>query len=40
MISKRFSAAAETYDRHARPQLTLAQAVISILPEMLSLIHI
>ncbi len=34
MISRRFSAAAETYDRHARPQLALAQSVISMLPEM------
>lgn len=34
MIGKRFSAAAETYDRHARPQLALAQAVVSMLPEM------
>ncbi len=34
MIEKRFSAAAETYDRHARPQLTLAQSVVSMLPEM------
>jgi malonyl-CoA O-methyltransferase len=34
MISKRFSAAAETYDRHARPQLALAQSVISMLPEI------
>jgi malonyl-CoA O-methyltransferase len=34
MISKRFSAAAETYDRHARPQLALAQSVVSMLPEM------
>jgi malonyl-CoA O-methyltransferase len=34
MISKRFSAAAETYDRHARPQLLLAQSVISMLPEL------
>jgi len=34
MISNRFSAAAETYDRHARPQLALAQSVISMLPEM------
>ncbi len=34
MIGKRFSAAAETYDRHARPQLSLAQSVISMLPEM------
>jgi malonyl-CoA O-methyltransferase len=34
MIAKRFSAAAETYDRHARPQLALAQSVISVLPEM------
>lgn len=33
MIGSRFSAAAETYDRHARPQLALAQSVISILPE-------
>ncbi|HSR88205.1 MAG TPA: methyltransferase domain-containing protein [Pontiella sp.] len=34
MISRRFSAAAETYDRHARPQLALAQSVISMLPEI------
>ncbi|MEN7972532.1 MAG: methyltransferase domain-containing protein [Verrucomicrobiota bacterium] len=34
MIEKRFSAAAETYDRHARPQLALAQSVVSMLPEM------
>jgi malonyl-CoA O-methyltransferase len=34
MISERFSAAAETYDRHARPQLALAQSVISMLPEI------
>jgi malonyl-CoA O-methyltransferase len=34
MISRRFSAAAGTYDRHARPQLSLAQSVISMLPEM------
>ena len=34
MISERFSAAAETYDHHARPQLALAQTVISMLPEM------
>jgi len=34
MIGKRFSAAAETYDRHARPQLALAQSVLSMLPEM------
>ena len=34
MIEKRFSAAAETYDRHARPQLALAQSVIAMLPEM------
>jgi malonyl-CoA O-methyltransferase len=34
MIGKRFSAAAETYDRHARPQLALAQSVVSMLPEM------
>jgi len=34
MIGKRFSAAAETYDRHTRPQLALAQAVVSMLPEM------
>jgi len=33
MIGSRFSAAAETYDRHARPQLALAQSVASILPE-------
>ncbi len=32
MISNRFSAAAETYDRHARPQLALAQSVVSMLP--------
>ena len=34
MISNRFSAAAETYDRHARPQQALAQSVVSMLPEM------
>ena len=34
MIGQRFSAAAETYDRHARPQLALAQSVVSVLPEM------
>ncbi len=34
MIEKRFSAAAKTYDRHARPQLALAQSVVSVLPEM------
>lgn len=34
MIGHRFSAAAETYDRHARPQLALAQSVISFLPEI------
>lgn len=34
MIGQRFSAAAETYDRHARPQLALAQSVVSMLPEM------
>ena len=34
MIEKRFSAAAATYDRHARPQLALAQSVASMLPEM------
>jgi len=34
MIANRFSAAAETYDRHARPQLALAQSVVSMLPEM------
>ena len=34
MIGKRFSAAAETYDLHARPQLALAQSVLSMLPEM------
>ncbi len=33
MIEKRFSAAAKTYDRHARPQLALAQSVVSMLPE-------
>jgi malonyl-ACP O-methyltransferase BioC len=33
MIGNRFSAAAETYDRHARPQLALAQSVVSMLPE-------
>lgn len=32
MIENRFSAAAETYDRHARPQLALAQSVVSMLP--------
>ncbi|HEY5653129.1 MAG TPA: methyltransferase [Pontiella sp.] len=34
MISNRFSAASDTYDRHARPQLALAQSVVSMLPEM------
>lgn len=34
MIEKRFSAAADTYDLHARPQLALAQSVISMLPEI------
>ncbi len=34
MIENRFSAAAKTYDRHARPQLALAQSLISILPEI------
>jgi malonyl-CoA O-methyltransferase len=34
MIEKRFSAAAETYDRHALPQLALAQSVVSMLPEI------
>lgn len=34
MIGQRFSAAAETYDHHARPQLALAQSVVSMLPEM------
>jgi len=33
MIEKRFSAAAKTYDRHARPQEALARSVISMLPE-------
>lgn len=33
MIGQRFSAAAGTYDRHARPQQALAQSVISMLPE-------
>ena len=33
MIGSRFSAAAETYDQHARPQLALAQSVVSMLPE-------
>ncbi|HEY5621043.1 MAG TPA: methyltransferase domain-containing protein [Pontiella sp.] len=34
MIGRRFSAAAETYDRHARPQQALAQSVVSMLPEI------
>jgi len=34
MIKNRFSAAAETYDRHARPQISLAKSVVSVLPEM------
>lgn len=34
MIEKRFSAAAETYERHARPQLSLARSVCDILPEV------
>ncbi|MDZ8118060.1 methyltransferase domain-containing protein [Pontiella agarivorans] len=33
MIGSRFSAAAETYDRHAQPQLALAKAVVSMLPK-------
>jgi malonyl-CoA O-methyltransferase len=32
MIEQRFSAAAKTYDRHARPQQALAQSLILILP--------
>jgi len=34
MIGPRFSAAADTYDRHARPQQALAKSVVSILPEI------
>ena len=34
MIGHRFSAAAKTYDQHARPQLALAQSVVSMLPEI------
>ncbi len=34
MIGQRFSAAAKTYDHHARPQLALAESVASMLPEM------
>jgi len=34
MIEQRFSAAAETYDHHARPQLALAQSVVSMLPDI------
>jgi malonyl-CoA O-methyltransferase len=34
MIEKRFSAAAETYDRHARPQRSLARSVCDVLPEI------
>jgi len=34
MIGHRFSAAAETYDHHARPQLALAHSVLSMLPEI------
>ncbi len=34
MIEKRFSAAAGTYDRHARPQLSLARSVCDFLPEI------
>ncbi len=33
MIGHRFSAAAATYDRHARPQLALAESLVSMLPE-------
>ena len=33
-MGNRFSAAAETYDRHARPQLALAQSVVSMLPQI------
>ncbi len=34
MIEKRFSAAAETYDRHASPQRSLARSVCDVLPEI------
>jgi malonyl-CoA O-methyltransferase len=34
LIGRRFSAAAETYDRHARPQQALARSVVSMLPEL------
>lgn len=34
MIKQRFSAAAPTYDRHARPQLALAQSLVALLPEL------
>lgn len=34
MIEKRFSAAVETYDRDARPQLSLARSVCDVLPEI------
>lgn len=34
MIEKRFSAAAQTYDRHARPQRSLAHSVCDVLPEI------
>ncbi|MDF7806547.1 methyltransferase domain-containing protein [Pontiellaceae bacterium B12219] len=34
MIGHRFSAAADTYERHARPQLALAQSVVAMLPEL------
>ncbi len=34
MIDRRFSAAAGTYDRHARPQLALARSVCEILPAL------
>lgn len=32
MIAKRFSAAAKTYDQHARPQISLAEALCNTLP--------
>ena len=32
MIEQRFSAAADTYDLHARPQLALARALVALLP--------
>ncbi len=36
MIKQRFSAASETYDRHARAQLSLARSVCDVLSEKMT----